>query len=240
MTANAPRFMAIDRAKIWMQVADQIKGMIVSGELAEGERLPSERELCELFSVSRMSVREALRKLQAQSYVDVKPGLGTFVVAASERAVARLGDWFETHVDSLQKLIELRMVIEPGVAELAAQKATDDNIRRLNALTESLRQVGVENAGRTDADFHLELASITQNAMIEQIVEEILEATHDLRKLTLKDEAHIRLAHAGHKRVADAIAAHDGAAAAAAMRQHMTDAGASLPRPGVEDTGNGG
>lgn len=235
MTAGARRFVAIDRSRIWVQVADQIKAMIVSGDLAEGERLPNERELCEQFGVSRTSIREALRKLQVQSYVDVKPGLGTFVTAAGERSVARLSDWVESHVDSLQKLIELRMVIEPGIAAIAAKRATDANVSKLNLLAETLKGAGVDEAGQADSDFHLELASITQNAMIEQIVEEILEATHDLRKLTLKDEAHMDLAYNGHKRIAEAIAAHDGEKAAYAMRQHLIDA-----RSCIEQADTGG
>ena len=229
MTAGVHRFEAIDRSKIWMQVADQIKAMIISGTLADGERLPSERELCEQFGVSRMSVREALRKLQAQSYVDVRPGLGTFVVAAKERSVANLSDWIESHNDSLKKLIELRMVIEPGVAEAAARLASEDDIRRLQASARALDQVSIEDARQTDADFHRELAAITGNSMIEQLVEEILEATDDLRRLTLRDQAGIELAREGHMRVADAVAANDATAASAAMRQHLIDARTSLP-----------
>lgn len=228
MTVNAQKFMTIDRSKIWMQVADQIKAMIERGELNANDRLPSERELCEQFGVSRMSVREALRKLQAQSYVDVKPGLGTFVVAANQRSVARLSDWVESHVDSLQKLIELRLVIEPGIAELAAKKATDEDVRQLMVRADALKDASEEDAGGADARFHLELASITENSMIEQIVEEILEATEELRKVTLKDGAHMHLAHEGHVRIADAVAARDPDGAAAAMRRHLLDARTSL------------
>lgn len=228
MTLRAQKFMAIDRSKIWMQVADQVKAMIDRGELKAEERLPSERELCEQFGVSRMSVREALRKLQAQSYVDVRPGLGTFVVPAGQRSVARLSDWVESHGDSLQKLIELRLVIEPGIAELAAQKTTDEDCAQLMKSADALANASEEEAGEADARFHLELASMTQNSMIEQIVEEILDATHELRKVTLKDAAHMSLAHDGHVKVADAVRARDPEAAAAAMRQHLLDARTSL------------
>lgn len=235
MTAGPIRFMAIDRSKIWMQVADQIKAMVLSGELADGQQLPSERELCKQFGVSRMSIREALRKLQVQSYIDVKPGLGTFVVPAAQRSVARLSDWVESHIGSLEKLIELRMAIEPGVAEIAAVKANEANVRRLTELADALAEVAIEDAGQTDADFHLELAATTANPMIEQLVEEILEATQELRRVTLKDKAHMRLAHEGHRRIAAAIVAHDPERAGAAMRQHLVDARSSLPKPDSED-----
>lgn len=228
MTATVPKFMAINRSKIWMQVADQIKDMIDRGEFAPGEKLPSERELCEQFGVSRMSIREALRKLQAQSYIDVKSGLGTFVVEAGERSIARLGDWLETHVDSLKKLIELRMVIEPGIAELVAKRATETEVESLRVHAKALATSDADKASGVDAAFHQELASITKNSMIEQIVEEILDATHDLRHVTLKDREHMMLASDGHAGVVDAISKHDSNAAAAAMRRHLVDARTSL------------
>ncbi len=235
MTASAPKFMAINRSKIWMQVADQIKEMIDREEFAPGEKLPSERELCEQFGVSRMSIREALRKLQADSYIDVRSGLGTFVVEANKRSVARLSDWLDTHVDSLKKLIELRMAIEPGIAELAAAKASEQDVAALRQHAEALADVDTDQASSTDAAFHLELASITKNSMIEQIVEEILDATHDLRRVTLKDRDHMRLASGGHLGVVEAIARQDPDGAAAAMRRHLTDARTSLLNAETEE-----
>lgn len=226
--ANEQPFFAIDRAQIWAQVADQIKAMILSGTLKPGDKLPNERELCRRMEVSRMSLRESLRTLQNEGYVEVRPGLGTFVLGPDSYQTKSLTAWINQHENHLQKLLELRLVVEPGIAAIAARKATAADADKLVA-TIAAMQRAVDSASAqaaTDADirFHITLAEMTGNSLLVGLVSEIMSMTNDLRAVTLSSPQALQAAIDGHTRVAEAIRAGDENAARTAMLAHMHDA----------------
>lgn len=226
---NQPKqFEPIARASLSSQVAQAIKSQIDTGDISPESRLPSERELANSFQVSRVAIREAIQMLQAKGYVVVRPGKGTFAVSPAERSITYLQDWISGHDDDLRKMIELRMIIEPGVAALAAQRASQQDAQDLLASARALSTCSQADASSVDADFHKRLALITANPFITELLNAALEITENLRGRTLKDSGRRELAQQGHLALAQAIASGDANAASQAMLKHLQDAAASI------------
>jgi len=145
-------FHAVERKHVWTAVVDQIRELIDSGRLAQGERLPSERQLCAQLRVSRVSVREALRVLESVGYVEVRSGSGTYVRRAPSPPgppdppgtagppSSPLRQWLRVHDTLVAELAELRELAEPGLAGLTATRMDDEAVSRLRAVIEDVRR----------------------------------------------------------------------------------------------------
>ncbi len=225
---SALKFESLERTTLSAQVAETISKRIDAGEIESGTKLPSERQLGEAFGVSRVSVREAIQLLQAKGYVEIRPGKGTFVVEEEIRNAGSLQSWVSGRDRELLMMVELRMIVEPGIAALAAEKATPESA---NALMETARSLGVcprAEISQVDAQFHQQIAAMTGNALVSELLAASLETTRPLRERTLQDHERRELATRGHVAVAEAIAMSDPAAARAAMVSHLKDAQSSL------------
>jgi GntR family transcriptional repressor for pyruvate dehydrogenase complex len=120
---------AVKKTRIYEEVVAQLHQLIEEGKLKAGDRLPSERELAETFRVSRGSVREAIKALEREGLVVARPGSGTFISAVDvERLVAPLASLLLRSKDALIDLFEMRRLVEPGIAALAAERATAADI----------------------------------------------------------------------------------------------------------------
>src|SRR5690242_18561943 len=142
-------------------VAAQIEEMVTSGQLQNGRRLPSERRLAELLSVSRGSVREAITELEVKGLVTRRPGSGTHIRRPPHSLFtgpivsgANLSDRETT------ELLDLREAIEPGIAARAAERATPADVEEIRALARAFESSGadVERRMRLDAEFHQAIA----------------------------------------------------------------------------------
>ncbi|MBB3137939.1 DNA-binding FadR family transcriptional regulator [Rhizobium pisi] len=218
-------FSPVESRRLYRQVADQIRLMIASGELAVGQRLPAERELAEQLSVSRPTVREALIVLEVEGLVNIRMGSGIYVVrqhaagaAASEREP----------VEGPFELLQARAIIECAIAEEAAGCARPEGIA---ALDEALTRMsgGVNDAGAViaaDRAFHIAIATIVGNATLIRVTGEMFDMrmTPYFEKLASHFEGPTtwRSAVEEHRAIRDAIAAGDAAGAKAAMRAHLT------------------
>ncbi len=227
-TLGALQFDVIPRATLSSQVAETIKARIDSGEIPPLARLPSERGLSEAFGVSRVAIREAIQLLQAREYVEIRPGKGTFVVDSGIRNASTLQSWVGSRDDLLKMMVELRLVVEPGIAALAAGKSQPEAAAELLSLAHKLDKCSTEDASVADSDFHRMIARITGNDLISELLSTCLDKTQPLRVRTLKDVERRHLAVQGHIAIAKAIADGDPAAASAAMTSHLADALASL------------
>src|SRR3954468_17410083 len=130
-------FAPVSVARASSSIADQIRQAIVSGRLPEGERLPPERELAEQFGVSRVTVRDALRALEAMGLIEVRVGArgGAFATAPTGSIVAQtMGDMMMMSAVSPQDIVEARLVVELGTITLACTRATDADLDRLRDL----------------------------------------------------------------------------------------------------------
>jgi GntR family transcriptional regulator, transcriptional repressor for pyruvate dehydrogenase complex len=208
-------------------IVDQIRVLIRQGQLAAGDRLPSERELCERFGVSRVTVREALRVLEANGLVEIRVGArgGAFVTAPSSRLVgAGIADLISLATLTAVEVTEARMVFELGVVGLVCERATDEDIAELYAICDRSDAAleGDDYPLSLSAEWHTRFAIATHNRAIAMLVESL----HDplVQSLERAREAaplHGRLGVEEHRALVDAIAARDVAAATGLMRTHL-------------------
>src|SRR5881398_1447657 len=139
MASNRDLFAPVSVARASSSIADQIRQAIVTGKLDQGERLPPERELAEQFGVSRVTVRDALRALEAMGLIEVKVGArgGAFVTVPSGSIVGQtMSDMMMMSAVSPEDIVEARLAVELGTVTLACARATEDDIARMRAHVE--------------------------------------------------------------------------------------------------------
>lgn len=206
------------------QVARQLKALLVSGEIAPGERIPSERDLAARFGVGRPAVREALRELKAQGLLISGRGPRGTVAAALPGADvgATLRNLAGSGAERLVELMELRVAVEVQAAGLAARRATLDEIRRMGEI-----QVDLGESGHAESDvaFHRLVAEASHNALLKRISNEMVDLLHEHMPRIL-EVLYTQPGGAGavqrqHDVVMEAIRRGDEAGARRAMRQHL-------------------
>lgn len=226
--------LSLNRQTLSSQVAQQLRRAIETGHYLAEQRLPSEREMCAQFGVSRTVLREAQRELVRAGYIEVRHGSGSFVRTRAEAQRQALADWLSNHEHPVVKLLEMRALLEPGIAELAAQRADPAGVEALQRTVDTMR-ASRDAAAVIAADerFHGLLARLTGNSMIEQLIDHTLHAMGGEREVTLRTSEGVRVAADGHQNLVDAIRRGDAAAAAQAMRDHLQDATAYALRLGA-------
>jgi DNA-binding FadR family transcriptional regulator len=205
------------------EVASHIKELIRDEKLKPGEKLPNELELCALFSVSRPTVREAVKALVSQGIIEIRRGKGTYVSQEPGIAEDPLGLDFITTPNLRLTLIEARLIIEPGAARLAAQKADDNDIAKIAASVKAMEEVVYQHKVEihTELDFHRSIAEATRNPVIMRIIPIIMESivkTYRDAPRTSEDHRH---AFEEHKVIYEAIAARDPERSYDAMQSHL-------------------
>jgi len=207
------------------KIAEAMRSAIVSRGLTAGTPLPSERELGEQFGVSRTVVREAVRALVAKGIVEVRSGSGLRVAEVSEGAVSDSLSWY-IRGGSLEypQLHEIRSMIEVGMAGLAAERRTEEQLADLRKAHEELiAQIGdFEAAAVADLAFHDLIARATQNDLFAVLLGSIANALIEIRRKTLAGGSG-PVTIADHQRILDAIEAGDAEAARVAMAAHLRD-----------------
>lgn len=208
--------------RLYDRVAKDVAAKIASGEFAVGDRLPSERELALAYGVSRPTVREAIIALELDGLVEVRKGVGVFVVARTPRG----GEAAVTDVGPFE-LLEARRAIEGEACALAASRVQDEDLEELDGLLREINH-GRDIVVREDADqrFHLRIAEITGNSAMYAAVEMLWEArarSPQYRLLTDKaHEAGVVPGEDEHAKILDALRSRDVARSRAAMRSHIT------------------
>lgn len=215
-------------APLFQRVASQIEEYITGNALSSGDRLPGERELSEQLGVSRASIREALRFLQARGTVLVRHGKGVFVAAPDEgeRALQRFARLREV---GLEELFAMREVLEVPAAGWAATAATDEQLRELVETFEHLRQAVAERRPPAqlqvaDAGLHLQIAEFANNrflAMTQSVLQEMLDRS---MVTTLSIPGRPARSLREHAEIIDALVEHNPARARAAARRHIRSA----------------
>lgn len=162
-------------------ITQNIRQMIIAQNMKPGDRLPSEAELMSIFSVSRSTIRECMKLLNAQNIVEIHRGKGTFVSSRTGIGKDPLGLNFINSEGLLDQLLEARLIIEPQIAFIAAQKATEENIQDLREVVERMQQVKrpEEENRDMDIDFHTLVARCTQNDILHRVVPIINESIRE-------------------------------------------------------------
>ncbi len=162
----------VKRYSLSHQVADQLEQMIEDGVYAVGEKIPTEPELTEMFSVSRNTLREAVQSLTSAGILVVKQGDGTYV-RSNNRFHARMS--MEYDQVSPEDILEARNALEVTIAQLAAQRRTDDDLKQLEtALTHRQTQTDTEKENtQADMQFHLTVARSCHNKILNDLYSSI-------------------------------------------------------------------
>ncbi len=205
---------------------EQIHALIRDGRWGPGAQLPSERELAERLRVSRTSVREALRVLEMQGVLETRQGGGTFVRSADiEALVAPLAAAILQGRRELAQILEVRELIEPGIARAAAERARPEHIAELERLLERQIQCIVRGEPFVDADtaFHTTLAAAADNAILDRLHTIILDLLRESRESYLYTADRPQRSLRGHQAILAAVKAHDPDAAWDAALTHISE-----------------
>lgn len=222
------------RPNLSAYLSQQIANLIRERQLRPGDRLPSAKDLAAQFSVATPTMREALRRLQATGIIDMRHGSGIYVRRESERMMFANPTYGTLETQTILQVIDARILIEPHLAELAAEIASEEQVVELQALlipVEQALEYRDERYVRANHTLHTALARASGNLVLAQIVESLLEM-HSV-ELHLVDPnsslAEIRSRdHHFHQLIIGAIANSNGAAAREAMHQHLSGARATL------------
>ncbi len=215
---------AIKKTRIYEEVVSQVHELIREGKFKAGDQLPSERELSEIFKVSRTSVREALRALEAQGLIISRTGMGNFVAELPiESLVAPLAKLLIEEKTALADIFELRKLIEPHIASLAAERATESDIARMKRIL--AKQSEAVSRGETgveaDAELHFAIGQATQNQALEKLVSGLMEILSHSREESLQTPGRRRASIESHRNILSAIEQHDKGRAQEAMFHHI-------------------
>ena len=205
------------------KVADEIAQLIEKNEYKKGERLPNEFQLAESLNVGRGTIREAIKLLASKNIVEIRRGLGTFVSEKTGLVKDPLGLHFVENKDRLAvDLIELRMMIEPEIAALAAERASDDDILEIQKACQEVEEKIRNKQAFTEADirFHEAIAKSCKNQVVPNVIPVIHSAVRELIKATNAQLTELTIET--HRAIVDAIAQRDPEKAKAAMYDHMS------------------
>jgi len=222
-------FRPIKPPRVSEEVAEQLKRAILSGHFKPGEKLPPERDLAEEFQVSRLAIREALRKLEHIGFIITRQGVtgGAYVTDLTFEYLANAFlDLFLANKISIPELHHVRLLIEPEVARLAALHITPEYSERLREALkiEDLPIPSLSVDIERKQKIHLILAEMSGNRFFEALVRSLLRLTKKVVEAVNPDpdQVHPRGMHDG---IVEAVIRGDAEAAAEAMKKHTLDFG---------------
>ncbi|GAA4578628.1 FadR/GntR family transcriptional regulator [Planotetraspora phitsanulokensis] len=191
---------------------DSIKDMILSGELAPGDRLPKEADLAERLGLSRNSLREAVRALALINVLDVRQGDGTYVTSLEPHLLLdALSFVVDFHLDdTVLQFFQVRRILEPAATAMAATRMGDDDIEDLRKILDSLpAEPSVEQLVANDLEFHQRIAAGSGNAVLASLIESLSGPTTRARVWRgLTQEGALGKTREQHVAIYEAIASH--------------------------------
>ena len=203
---------------LYEEVMFQLAELIRKGRFRPGDRLPAERDLAAQLKVSRATLREALRAMQLQGIILSRRGAGNYMTGGNAHDLALALDQLALH-----DIFELRLLIEPSIAALAAQRATPDDVSRLEVILCKQEQelAGNKIIADTDANFHSALAEATHNRALVKIGTTLLQIIAPSRNKRLQTPQRTRLSLASHRGIVAAVRSHDAQRARSEMEEHL-------------------
>jgi len=221
---------------LYEQVVELIEARIINGEYRLGDQLPTEFELAAQYRVSRTVIREAMKTLKERGWVDTRVGKGTFVIDNVSRGVGASFDVIVRRNPDLgfEHLIEVRELLEPGIAALAAERASAEQIQAMRQAVEQMEHAANNTADMDDFlagdyTFHTLMAQATGNPLVPSILQPVVTLMRDQQKYHLyrvkggylKSQSH-------HRLIMEAIENHDPEAARQAMLGHIRQVSADV------------
>jgi GntR family transcriptional repressor for pyruvate dehydrogenase complex len=216
---------AVKKIPVIDQVVENIRESITGGELSVGSKLPSEISLCGTLSVSRSTIREALRVLQTLGYVELKPGRGAFVRDTDPHDKETVRRWFKESAPKLEDLTEVRGALEFLAVRKAIENCTRAGIKGLFAIHASfIRAVddfNVSDMSRYDEAFHKQIFSMSNNTLLINLYNIVAVQLQKYRVMSFSLKENGISAIKPHQKIAEAIKNRDAADAVSQMGKHL-------------------
>jgi GntR family transcriptional repressor for pyruvate dehydrogenase complex len=223
-TAKAD-FDVIRKDKIGQEVARRIERLIAD-ELKPGDRVPPERQLAEMFNVSRSSIRDGIHTLEIAGLLERRQGAGTVVRELSASSVVNpLSSVLVGKRQLVSELLDVRKMLEPGLAARAAANASPDDLAELEEILRRQREKVARGEPTIDEDseFHYAIALAANNSVILKVLDVLMDLLRDTRERSLQVEGRLQRSFAGHRQILSALKRRDPEAADKAMRKHLQD-----------------
>jgi GntR family transcriptional repressor for pyruvate dehydrogenase complex len=221
-------FTVIKRRRVSEEVIDQIKQMLLNFKLKEGDRLPPERQLAQQFGVSRVPLREALFSLERAGLLTIRRGAGGGVFV-SEPRIEPYAEFFSLMLQlgktSVQDLTEARLFLEPNVAKLAAERASDEDLEKIEKTIIEYEERLEREVPRSfkDMHFHIRVAEASKNMVMNLTIRGLMSMLYESvsgLKFSIKDR---RKSILTHRRIFEAIKASDSEKAFDLMTEHVSE-----------------
>lgn len=222
------KFEIVKASRISQNIAEQIREAILAGELKIDDQLPAEKDFARHFGVSKSSLREAYRVLEAYGLLEIRQGVsgGAFIKKVEIDTIKdSLVNFFFFQNPGLREYTEIRTFIEPQVVKICAEKITAKDIEFLenNILAMEQEPDGKNFLSDLDIAFHKKLVDITQNKIVSLVVETTQTALVNIKRMVRTDEQFLKMVCKGHRRIVDALKEHDPEKASRTMQDHIDE-----------------
>ncbi|WP_249745239.1 FadR/GntR family transcriptional regulator [Mesobacillus boroniphilus] len=215
----------LDRKGITEKVSDHIKLMIQDGRFKVNEKLPSEREMAVKLKVSRNTVREAYKILEAYGYLTIKHGTGIFV-ASEEQQIKKMTSFFFVKTDQIKDLFAIRRILEVNAVAWAIENASLEQMEKLTAIVEKAKVAAKidnnsEELARLDHEFHVTLANMSQNTVLIHIMQNLIDLLEESRMQVIQIPDRPIKSVSEHLDIVNAIKKKDVSLAQDCMSKHL-------------------
>jgi GntR family transcriptional repressor for pyruvate dehydrogenase complex len=218
-------YKVVRSSRLYEQIVQQVEESIRKGAMKPGDQLPPERELAQQFGVSRTAVREAVKALREKGHVEAYPGRGTFITDGTSHAIKQSLDRMIriAQPEGSGFLAEVREILEPEIASLAAVRADAQDIAAMREPIAVMDEARKDSDAfiEGDLDFHLALAEAAANPLILSLIDSIVGLLREQRMRIFLVEGGPERGQYHHKRILEAIEHHDPVGAREAMKAHL-------------------
>jgi GntR family transcriptional repressor for pyruvate dehydrogenase complex len=212
-------------SRLYEQIVQQIEESILKGDLKPGDQLPAERDLAQRFGVSRTAVREAVKALREKGLVEAYSGRGTFITDGTSQAVRQSLDLMAKigQPEGSTHLAEVRAILEPEIAALAALRAQESDLAVLREAVAVMDRAQKDPDAyiEADLDFHLALGEAASNPLILSLIDSIVGLLREQRLRIFNVPGGPERGQFHHKRILEAMERRDPDKAREAMRAHL-------------------
>lgn len=217
------QFEKMNKKLLGSQVEEELMNYILEEPIEIGQKIPNEFELAEMFGVGRSTIREAVKSLVSKGVLEVRRGSGTFVISTNSLendplGLSKLHDKYKLALE----LFEVRLMLEPEIAAMAAEYATEEDRQQLEQLCNDVERVyrNGKNHISKDIEFHTCIARCSKNRVVENLIPIINTAVMTFANLTHRTLMQETLDT--HRAITDAILNRDSIGARCAMMMHLT------------------
>ena len=222
----------VEKVSVVQQVEQRLREYIAESDIMVGDKLPTEKQLCENLGVGRGTVREAIRMLQAQGFVEIRPGRGAFVLQKREAQKEDIINWFCNNEYGVRDLLDIRVALEPLAVKLAIQRCSDQDVARLKAVHDQSIKAGAAKdmaaLARCDEQFHTLIFEFSKNQPLLEICKQINNSLKAFRSKTFFIDHNIRNMITAHAAVLDAFLKRDIELGQSSIKMHIAMIGSDL------------